>query len=207
MEKGDESTTPAIQTDESGKQEASAETLKKEIETLRAERDKLEAIKQKLVDEQQSKNRKHAELKGKEAGMEAQLKELQDKHLDVLTRLEEQEKERTSLKEYVSREETKKQAELEALKASIPDEKKSLIVESLPVDAQLEFIKKNSVFLLGTQNSNVFPLPVHKPKGSEQTVTLASEELAILGNMPEDIALDIKRRDPSFFQKFLKKSN
>jgi hypothetical protein len=203
MSNPDESGTIETKADESGL----AADERAELQALRDEKAKLEAIKHKLVEEQNAKNSKHRELKERSATMESALKELQEKYLEVSSRLEEEGKERQSLKDILAKEEAKKTLELESLKSAIPEEKRGLLVESLSVDAQLDFIKKNSIFLLGAPQPAIFPGPISRPKSADNS-GLSPEEVSMISKkgIPMDVAIELKRQDPDFFIKNSKKN-
>jgi hypothetical protein len=195
MSNPDESGKTETKADESGSVIIEAETLRKEIESLKA-------IKEKLVQEQNAKNAKHRELKERSATMEEQLRKLQEDNLALSTRFEESSKERQSLKEILEKEETKKKQELDSLKMAIPEEKKGLLVESLPVDVQLDFIKKNATFLLGVGKQTIYPAPINHPPAQDQVLlTQEEEQMVRRKGIPLDLAREWKTQDPNFFKK------
>lgn len=212
MGNGDESAmngTDKQTADESGnKPQDTIESLKRERDELRAERDKALSIKEKIVEEQKSKNKKHAELKGSTESMEAQLAELREERLSFLSRFETMEKELSSTKAQREELELEQKAELASLVEKIPAEKKALLDDSIEgknTREALKLLKKNAKFFLG-DNSQVALFSIPKPERSEdkKVFLTATEKEIIKGVMPEDVALEKKRTDPKYFDRFKK---
>jgi len=195
------------QTDESGKTQSDLKELQGKILDLTNELAKAAKVKEKIVTEQNKKNEKFSLLKEEKSGLQNQFLGLQQSHTDLLSKFENISSEYEKAKTFREKQELKQQAELDRLVLSIPEEKKSLLPSFLGAEEQLNYIKQNYKFLLGSQATpdELFKVPsqdIRKPS----KVALTDAEKSLLGpNLSEQTAIMLKSRNPKYFENFLKK--
>jgi len=195
------------QPDESGNSGTEQES-KSLLEQLTKER----SLKEKLITEQNEKNKKHKLLKEERETVQQQYNELKTKFDELAEQLNGSKKDLDEAKSFRLQVEAARQTEYEQLYASIPAEKQSLIPETDSVSAKLDYIKKNSKHLFDGPAAFVSqaiktPFTVNiPPEEANIFVSLTPEERAIIANrIPEEAAAELKARNPKIFEQFLKR--
>ena len=179
----------------------------KEIETLKLDNTRLQGIKEKMVSEQQTKNEKHKILMSDSDSLKESFLTLKSEHEELTSRFE-------SRDSFFIAENARKAASLESKLSQIPEDRKNLIPdysgfeEGARVQNTLDYIERNQLHLFGKADLKQTAFPFHKPAvKTENEIKLTPEEAVIAerGNISLPAALEMKRRDNEYFQKFLTK--
>ena len=194
--------------------EAKVNELTAQLDSLNAELAKERQIKEELIEKRNERNKKHSSLKEEKTGLESQLQELQDKFAELRADHEKVREEYARAQEYVTIEKQRKKEALDSVLEMIPEDKRSLLDDAIPaekVEKRLEYIQKHADFLLGKKTQEVNPaFLVHKPIVKKTTsVSLTEAERAFIQsknrNMPESVAIEMKKRDPAYWKKLMEK--